>query len=118
MKGRSILSLIVNLAVISQSIFTQSLAVESKKDTVTPSQQEARAILQAICDRDKIFANSERGGKLACRTCPSFITGGGIGGTFTLEKVVYGSFTQAGTREALADFYGCEPHSRNYGGSV
>lgn len=37
---------------------------------------------------------------------------------FTLEKVVYSSFTQAGTREALADFDGCESHGQFYGGSV
>ena len=123
MKRRSILSLIVSLTVISQSIFTQSLAVESKKDTVSPSQQESRAILQAICERDKIFANSDRKGKLACKGCPSFTGVGSNRGflsqePFTLEKVVYGSFTQAGTREVLADFDGCESHSSNYGGSV
>lgn len=32
MKVRSILGLIVSLAITSQSVFTQSLAVESKRD--------------------------------------------------------------------------------------
>lgn len=77
MKGRSIFSLIATLAITAQSIFTQSLAVESKRDSVTPSQQEAIAILQAICGRDNVFPNRERSGKLACRSCPSF-TGVGI----------------------------------------
>ncbi|MEK0194711.1 hypothetical protein, partial [Microcoleus anatoxicus] len=120
MKGRSILGLIVSFAITSQSVFTQSIAVESKRDSVTPSQQEASAILQAICGRNNVFANSDRGGKLACRNCPSF-TGAGSRSSlspFTLEKVVYGSFTQAGTREALADFDGCESHGQFYGGSV
>ncbi|MEZ2231957.1 hypothetical protein [Microcoleus sp.] len=120
MKGRSILGLIVSFAITSQSVFTQSIAVESKRDSVTPSQQEASAILQAICGRDDVFPNRERGGQLACRKCPSF-TGAGSRGSlspFTLEKVVYGSFTQAGTREALADFDGCESHGQFYGGSV
>lgn len=123
MKGRSILGLIVSFAITSQSVFTQSIAVESKRDSVTPSQQEASAILQAICGRDDVFPNRERGGKLACRSCPSFTGVGSNRGSlsqvpFTLEKVVYGSFTQAGTREALADFDGCESHGQFYGGSV
>ncbi|HBK99805.1 MAG TPA: hypothetical protein DD001_22035 [Microcoleaceae bacterium UBA10368] len=131
MKGRSIFGLIISLAITSQSVFTQSIAVESKRDSVTPSQQEASAILQAICGRDDVFPNRDRGGKLACRKCPSFTGVGsnrgsftGVGSNrgslslFTLEKVVYGSFTQAGTREALADFDGCESHGQFYGGSV
>lgn len=123
MKSRSILGLIVSFAITSQSVFTQSIAVESKRDSVTPSQQEASAILQAICGRDDVFPNRERGGKLACRSCPSFTGVGSNRGflsqsPFTLEKVVYGSFTQAGTREALADFDGCESHGQFYGGSV
>ncbi|MGE5655754.1 MAG: hypothetical protein ACM37W_03995 [Actinomycetota bacterium] len=122
-KNRTIFNWIVSLAIIAEGVGTPVLAVDSKRDSVIPSQPEATAILQAICGRENVFANRERGGKLACKSCPSF-TGVGnnrdvlIKPPFTLEKVVYGSFTQAGTREALADFDGCEAHARNNGGSV
>jgi hypothetical protein len=38
--------------------------------------------------------------------------------SFDLHTVIYGSFTFPGVHEAVAGFEGCEPHAREFGGSV
>jgi hypothetical protein len=102
------------ITVLSLQISTsKTLAQEVKKDSIVPSQKEAIALMQNICGAGNI---AQEKGKIVCKKCPSFTSYND--GTATLTSVVYGSFTKAGSREALVDLADCEPHAGNWGGSV
>ncbi|MCW5312958.1 hypothetical protein GTQ43_03560 [Nostoc sp. KVJ3] len=105
--------ILVSTLLSIQIIATKTLAQEVKKDSVVPSQKDGIALAQSICGAGNI---TQEQGKLSCKNCPSFTAYSGSGGTLT--SVVYGSFTKAGTREALIDLGDCEPHAGNWGGTV
>ncbi|HLO88263.1 MAG TPA: hypothetical protein VK203_25115 [Nostocaceae cyanobacterium] len=106
--------LLVSILLTTQVIATKTLAQEAQKDSVVPSQKEAIALMQNICGAGNINQNN---GQVGCKVCPSFTAYNGQSGG-SLTSVIYGSFTQAGTREALVDFSDCEPHAGNWGGTI
>ncbi len=114
--------LITGGLLISQTANVKVLAENPQKDNVVPSRQEAIALLQNICPHGEIIQDSNA--QLGCSSCPSFTTDGSPENSFhtkenfVLTKVIYGTFTQPDTQEALIDFSGCEPHVYSYGGSV
>lgn len=119
MKLRNLKVGLLMLGAIAQTVPTETLATNFKTDTVLPTEKEALTLLEAVCGQGNVAVKGQGADKnFACKTCPSFIKNEGLPAPFTLEKVVYGSFSEAGTREVLADFSGCEPHAANWGGSV
>ncbi|WP_427157922.1 hypothetical protein ACQFX9_19925 [Aliinostoc sp. HNIBRCY26] len=96
-----------------QIIANKTLAQEIKKDSIVPPQKDAVAFAKSICGVGNF---TQKKGAIVCNTCPSFT--GYRDTTGTLTSVVYGSFTKAGTREALVDLSDCEPHAGNWGGTV
>jgi hypothetical protein len=116
----SVLSLLASLGLAASLSFSQSLVWQSPG----PSRSEAAALLRAVCPGD---LQASRGGSTSfpgCRPCPKYTTDGGSSPpmarreSFDLRTVIYGSFTTAGTEEAVASFQGCEPHASGYGGSI
>ncbi|WP_174763541.1 MULTISPECIES: hypothetical protein [unclassified Anabaena] len=105
--------LLLGTILAAQVITTKTLAQEVKKDSIVPSQKNAITLMQSICGAGNI---TQEKGKIVCKKCPLFTSYND--GTATLTSVVYGSFTKAGSREALVDLGGCEPHAGNWGGSV
>ncbi len=90
----------------------------------SPNLSEATALLNAVCP-DSIRPAQNRSGSLpVCRPCPKYTTDGQLQSrmenqeSFTLRSVIYGSFTLPGVEEAVASFYGCEPHASGFGGSI
>ncbi|MDF5706636.1 MAG: hypothetical protein PUP90_02870 [Nostoc sp. S4] len=107
------LTILISTLLSFQIIATKTLTQEIKKNSLVPSQKDAIALAQSVCGT-KNFTKEK--GKLSCKNCPSFTSSNGSGGTLT--SVVYGSFTKAGSREALVDLGECEPHAGNWGGTV
>ncbi|TAE61205.1 MAG: hypothetical protein EAZ76_00830 [Nostocales cyanobacterium] len=97
-----------------QIITTKTLAQEVRKDSTIPSEKDAIALMQNICGAGNIVKEQ---GRIGCKKCPSFTRYSGDSGG-SLTSVVYGSFTKAGSREALVDLGDCEPRVSNWGGSV
>lgn len=106
--------LLVSILLTTQIIATKTLAQEAQKDSVVPSTKDGIALMQNICGAGNINQNN---GQVGCKVCPSFTAYKGQSGG-SLTSVIYGSFTQAGTREALVDFSDCEPHAGNWGGTI
>lgn len=109
------LSLIAALVLLASVISNQPIYA---KNAVIPSETEALELLQGICGKDNVF---EEDNQLGCGGCPSFTKvpePEADNGFFAIEKVVYGSFTESTVKEAVVDFFGCEGHANQYGGSV
>jgi hypothetical protein len=59
-----------------------------------------------------------------CGGCPSFTSFTGQPASkgnepdFELRNVLKGAFTRPGANQVLAEFYGCEPHAYNFGGTL
>jgi hypothetical protein len=94
-------------------------------DSHPPTLEAAHELLQAICAADNVVPHGTHGVSAGCRSCPDIVPGNEDFNSvrsntpvFLLESVIYGSFTRAGVREAVASFSGCEPHSHNFGGSI
>jgi len=87
-------------------------AGDNSKNSITPSRKDAIALMKSVCGRSNVNSDNLD----SCKQCPSFTESAGSGGT--LNSVIYGSFTKAGTREALVDMEGCQGHSGNWGGSI
>jgi len=105
--------LLIGTILSTQLATTIALGQDVKKDSIIPTPAEAIALMKNICGAGNI--TKEQAG-IGCKTCPSFTTFHDTSGSLT--SVVYGSFTKTGTREALVDLNGCEPHANNYGGTV
>jgi hypothetical protein len=78
-----------------------------------------RDVLRAFCE--PVFVEQTRD-YVGCKECPSF-TGSSIHGVspeaaFLLESDVFGSFSAAGSIEAVLSFSGCEIRSAGMGGVV
>lgn len=87
--------------------------------------EEAHDLLPALCVSGVMAKTTKHGVDSGCKLCPGIVEGGGAFNSsdasepsFALYGVIYGSFTRAGNQEAIADFFGCEPHADNFGGSV
>jgi len=84
----------------------------------------ARDLLHAVCPADASVTAGAKGVTAGCKACPAIVPGGnslgsdGSGPAFSLDGVIYGSFTRTGAEEAVANFSGCEPHANNFGGSI
>jgi hypothetical protein len=89
-----------------------------------PTQAEATAILQAVCPSEIRTEVLKNGTAYGCGGCPSFTGFAGQpptkikGPDFELRQVLEGSFTRAGAGEVLAEFFGCEAHVANFGGTL
>ncbi len=93
-------------------------------DAHQPDAKEAMAVLNSICPGNVQTSKLQHGMAYGCGPCPAF-TGfagekprPGEGPAFELRAVMEGAFAQAGASELLAEFYGCEPHANNFGGTV
>lgn len=89
-----------------------------------PTQAEATAILQAVCPSEIRTEALKNGTAYGCGGCPSFTGFAGQPATnskepdFELRQVLEGSLTRAGADEVLAEFFGCEAHVANFGGTL
>lgn len=89
-----------------------------------PDERAARAILQAVCPGQIRVEVLKNGTAYGCGGCPSFTAfagqppAGDNKPDFELRTVLGGSFTRPGASEMLAEFYGCEPHAANFGGTA
>jgi hypothetical protein len=99
-------------------------AASSRAADAGPSDEEALTILQAICP-GKVRSHTLKNGKsYGCGGCPALTSFSGqppSSGTepdFELRKVLKGSFTRPGASEQLVEFFGCEPHADNFGGTM
>ncbi|MEA5551109.1 hypothetical protein VB713_09005 [Anabaena cylindrica UHCC 0172] len=106
--------LFISTILVTQIIATKTLAQKVEKDSIVPSQKDAIALAKNICGEGNI---TQQKGQVSCKTCPSFTESSDETGA-SITSVIYGSFTKAGTREALVDLNGCQPHAGNWGGSV
>ncbi len=84
--------------------------------------EEAHDLLPALCVSGVMAKTTKHGVDSGCKLCPGIVEGGGAFNSsdasepsFALYGVIYGSFTRAGNQEAIADFFGCEPHADNFG---
>ena len=100
------------------------LAPANAAEAHIPTDAEAMGILQAVCPGQIRKEASKGGPDYGCGGCPSF-TGfagqdpsPGNAPDFDLRQVLEGSFTRPGATEMLAEFFGCEPHVSNFGGTV
>jgi hypothetical protein len=112
--------LLTGTLVAAQTINIKTLAAESGKDSITPSQKDGIVLMQSICGQSNVFIDrkqEDKVDKVSCKTCPSFTGSSGEPGG-VLTSVVYGSFTSSSSREALVDVNGCELHAQNWGGSA
>lgn len=89
-----------------------------------PGETEEAAILQVVCPGRIRREVLKSGVAYGCGGCPAFTGFAGRPPTqgkepdFELRKVLEGSFTRPGASEILAEFFGCEPHAANFGGTV
>ncbi|MHC5770761.1 MAG: hypothetical protein ACYTXI_35325 [Nostoc sp.] len=104
--------LLIGTLLSAQAVVTKTLARENSKDSITPSQKDAIALMRGVCGKDNINSSNPK----SCTKCPSFAGNGG--GSGTLTSVIYGSFTKSGSTEAFVDLEGCQAHAQNWGGSV
>ncbi len=87
--------------------------------------QLSLAIVQNICPK-QVRTETLKSGAVAygCGGCPAFTSFHSEAPSkdkepnFELRKVLTGSFTHAGAKEVLAEFFGCEPHVYNFGGTL
>ena len=105
--------LLIGTLLITQFIATTTRAQTVKKDSFIPSTKDAITLMKSVCGANNVV---KKQGKVFCKICPSFTNNRSSGGS--LKSVVYGSFTQLGSREALIDLEGCEPHAGSFGGTV
>lgn len=83
-----------------------------------------RATVQTICPNQVRTEKLKNGTAFGCGGCPVFTSFAGQEPSkgnqpdFELRKVLTGSFTHAGAKEVLAEFFGCEPHAANFGGTL
>jgi hypothetical protein len=89
-----------------------------------PEEKEALSILETVCPKQVRTEPLKAGKAYGCGGCPAF-TGfageppsKGAEPDFELRKVLEGSFTRPGASELLAEFFGCEPHVNNFGGTL
>lgn len=93
-------------------------------DAHQPDAHEAMAVLQAICPGNVQTSKLKHGMAYGCGSCPDFTgfkgekSGPGEGSAFELRAVMQGAFARAGASELLAEFFGCEPHANNFGGTL
>lgn len=109
------------LAFLASSVAAiPALAQESQK----PEDEVSLAIVQSICPKQVRTETLKNGTAYGCGGCPAFTSFSGQAPTqskepdFELRKVLKGSFTRPGTKELLAEFFGCEPHASNFGGTL
>jgi hypothetical protein len=94
------------------------------QEVKNPDEGLDRAIVQSICPDQVRIEKLKNGTSLGCGGCPSFTSfpgqepSKGNQPDFELRKVLTGSFTRAGAKEVLAEFFGCEPHADNFGGTL
>ncbi len=87
--------------------------------------QLSLAVVQAVCPK-QVRTETHKSGAVAygCGGCPAFtsfadqVPSKSKEPDFELRKVLTGSFTRAGADEVLAEFFGCEPHVYNFGGTM
>jgi hypothetical protein len=97
------------------------LAAHERK---SPGENLERAIVQSICPKQVRTEALKNGTAYGCGGCPAFTSfhdeapSKGKEPDFELRKVLSGSFTRPGAKEVLAEFYGCEPHAYNFGGTL
>ena len=81
-------------------------------------------ILQAVCPSDAREISTAHGKEYGCDVCPGFSSFRGEHFNprgrlnFQFSKILTGSFTAARAKQTLAEFFGCEPHSENFGGTL
>jgi hypothetical protein len=111
--------LAASLAVVL--ISAPRLAAQEGKD---PGEDLERAIVQSICPNQVRTEKLKNGTAYGCGGCPAFTSFAGEAPSkdkapdFELRKVLTGAFTHPGSQEVLAEFYGCEPHASNFGGTL
>jgi hypothetical protein len=100
---------------------TPELAAQGTKDS---GDGLSLAIVQAVCPKQVKTEALKNGTAYGCGTCPVFTSFHGENlsqlksPTFELRKVLKGSFTRSGANELLGEFFGCEPHAANFGGTM
>jgi hypothetical protein len=94
-------------------------------DSHPPTLEAARDLLHAVCPADSVAVTDRHGVNAGCKSCPAIVSdsSGTMNGdsdtiAFSLQGVIYGSFTRAGVQQSVASFSGCEPHVNNFGGSI
>jgi hypothetical protein len=86
--------------------------------------QLSLAVVQAICPKQARTETLKNGTSYGCGGCPAFTSfhsdkpSQGKEPDFELRKLLTGAFTRAGSKEVLAEFFGCEPHVYNFGGTL
>ena len=89
-----------------------------------PSEAEAMGILRTVCPGQIKKVELKSGTDYGCGGCPSLTSFAGADPSngkdpdFDLRQVLEGSFTRPGASEMLAEFFGCEPHVYNFGGTI
>lgn len=101
-----------------------ALAPGRASEARLPTRVEATAILQAICPGQIRAETLKNGTACGCGACPSFTGFAGQAPAnskepdFELRQVLEGSFTRRGADELVAEFFGCEAHVANFGGTL
>jgi hypothetical protein len=115
------LLVLLGMVFAAPSIGAPGLAAQEGK---TPGGDLERAVVQSICPKQMRTETLKNGMAYGCGGCPSFTSFAGEAPSkgkqpdFELRKVLAGSFTRAGAKEVLAEFFGCEPHAANFGGTM
>ncbi len=106
-----------------RAVSTEAASSHSE-DAHPPDAQEATTVLEVICPDNLQTSKLKHGLAYGCRRCPDFTgfqgekAGPGEGPAFELRAVMRGAFAQAGANELAAEFFGCEPHVNNFGGTL
>ncbi|HVR21370.1 MAG TPA: hypothetical protein VMS65_16770, partial [Polyangiaceae bacterium] len=92
---------------------------------LTVAQKAELRFLGELCETNVRAVESDV--EVGCSCCPPFDECGPVRGgrprgdgdeTYPMMTKTEGSFTAPGVRELAVAFYGCEPHSSNWGGTV
>ena len=92
---------------------------------LTAAQMAELRFLGVLCET--AVRGSEHGVEIGCSCCPPFEACGPVRGSrargnsdevYRMVAHSEGSFTEPGVRELAVSFFGCEPHSSNWGGTM
>jgi hypothetical protein len=87
-------------------------------------EKDALEVLATVC-AGKVRSHAlKHGESYGCGGCPSFTSFTGQPASqgdepdFELRSLLKGAFTRPGANQTLAEFFGCEPHASNFGGTL
>ncbi len=84
------------------------------------SEKTARELLPVVCKAGQSVFIGSQGQKSvgSCNPCPSFTSWKGEKEPFDVQSVIFAKPNKKNETLAIMDFFGCEPHVNNFGGTV